>query len=170
MLGRALGLAAGLTGAAAFSQFPEFSQQYVQRLGGAVDELARFVDGFDEDAAALGLDRQDALADLRSGGEMATARADRMETTIARYERLRSDLAALRDAGPFTRAYHAARLTDAEIAEAAWRDYRPAMPLTFEGAVFGGTGFVLGLGVVGTLWALLRALVGRRPRRAAKGV
>ena len=54
MILRALTLAAGLTGAAGASQFPEFSQQYVQRLGGAVDELTRFV-------AEMQTDKHDAL-------------------------------------------------------------------------------------------------------------
>ena len=37
MILRVLAVAAGLAGAGTLSQFPEFSQQYVQRLGGAVD-------------------------------------------------------------------------------------------------------------------------------------
>ena len=43
MILRTMALAAGLTGAATLSQFPEFSQQYTQRLGGAVDELSAIV-------------------------------------------------------------------------------------------------------------------------------
>ena len=57
MLLRAITMAGGLVGAAGLSQFPEFSQQYVQRLGGAVDELSRFVAEFDADAAAVGMTR-----------------------------------------------------------------------------------------------------------------
>jgi len=36
---RILATAGGIAGAVALSQFPEFSQQYVQRLSGATDEL-----------------------------------------------------------------------------------------------------------------------------------
>ena len=64
MLVRAITLAGGLTGAAGLSQFPEFSQQYIQRLSGAVDELSRVVAEFDADAAALGLSRGEALDQL----------------------------------------------------------------------------------------------------------
>ena len=53
MILRALTLAGGLTGAAVSSQFPEFSQQYTQRLGGAVDALAVVVADFDAMALAL---------------------------------------------------------------------------------------------------------------------
>ena len=166
MLGRVLGLVAGLTGAAAFSQFPEYSQQYVQRLGGAVDELDRFVAEFDADAAKLNLSREEALTDLEQGGAMGAARAETLRGTLIRYDRLRADLAAVRSAGPFTRAYHAARFSDPEIARAAWADYKPAMPLTFEGAVFGGTGFLAGLGGIAAVWALVRLIFLRRKPRA----
>ncbi|NRB05388.1 MAG: DUF2937 family protein, partial [Rhodobacteraceae bacterium] len=47
MLGRAIALAGGLAGGLSLSQFPEFSQQYLQRLGGAVDALAVVVTDFD---------------------------------------------------------------------------------------------------------------------------
>lgn len=39
MIGRVLALAGGLSGAVGLSQFPEFSQQYLQRLAGQVDAL-----------------------------------------------------------------------------------------------------------------------------------
>ncbi len=167
MLGRALVLAGGLAGAAGLSQFPEFSQQYVQRLGGAVDELRGFVDGFDADAADVGLSRAAALDDLRRGGAMGAERAATVADMIVRHERLSDDLAALRRAGPFTRVYGARSLGDAAIARAAWADFKPALPLTFEGAVFGGAGFLVGMGGMGALLGLLKMPFRRRRARTA---
>ncbi|MFU1477196.1 DUF2937 family protein [Roseovarius sp. C7] len=137
MIMRAMALAGGIAGAAGLSQFPEFSQQYVQRLGGAVDELSRFISEFDADAARFDLSREAALADLEQGGRMAAARAESMRATLARHARLSGDLEVLRQAGPFTRAYEAGRLSDRELAEATWADFKPALPLTFEGGMFG---------------------------------
>ena len=162
---RVVTLAGGVLGAAGASQFPEFSQQYVQRLGGTVDELSRFVAEFDADADALGLSREAALENLGEGSEMGQARAETMAATLIRHDRLSADLATLRQVGPITRAYNASRLTDPEIAQAAWGDFRPALPLTFEGGVFAATGFVVGLGVISAFFALLR-LIFRRNRRA----
>jgi hypothetical protein len=170
MIARALTLAAGLSGAAGLSQFPEFSQQYAQRLGGAVDELGRFVAEFDADAASLGLSRDAALRDLAEGGRMGAARAETVEDTIARYHRLRADLVALRGAGPFTRAYRARSLTDPDIARAAWQDFKPAVPLTFEGAVFSGVGFFAGWGAMALGLALLRWPFRRRSPAARRPV
>lgn len=167
MLGRALMLAGGIAGAAGSSQFPEFSQQYVQRLGGAVDELGRFVAEFDVDAADVGLTRQAALADLAQGGAMGAERAGTMAAVIVRHQRLSADLEVLRGAGPFTRAYRMSSLADPEIAEAAWVEFQPAMPLTMAGGIFAGAGFLAGLFAIGAALALLRAPFRRRRGTAA---
>lgn len=167
---RVLALSGGLIGAAGASQFPEFSQQYMQRLGGAVDELSRVVQGFDADAAALGLSRDAALADLAAAGGMAERRAATMGRTLRRHDRLSADLEALRGAGPFTRAYRARHLMDAQIARAAWADFRPALPLTPEGAIFAGAGFLVGLGLLSGLVAAIHGLARaiRPARRSGK--
>ncbi|KAA8608105.1 prolyl-tRNA synthetase [Salipiger aestuarii] len=157
---QAIALAAGLTGAVGLSQFPEFSQQYIQRLGGAVDELSRVVARFDGDAAALGLSRGEALRQLSTAGDFGAARARSMRETIMRETRLASDLAALDGAGPFMRARLAARMGDREIAARAWAAYRPAVPATFEGLSYAGAGFG-----VGWLGIALLAGVGRRVLR-----
>ncbi|MFZ5962772.1 DUF2937 family protein [Thalassococcus sp. BH17M4-6] len=165
MILRALTLAAGLTGAAGLSQFPAFSQQYQQRLGGAVDELSRVVAQFDGDAESVGLDRAAALADLAGGGAFGAARSQSMADIIARHARLEADLAALEGAGPFMRARLAGHMGDPDIAARAWEAFEPSVPATFEGAVFAGTGFFGG-------WALVAMLAGvfggvfRRPGRS----
>ena len=168
MILRVLTLAAGLTGAAGLSQFPAFSQQYQQRLGGAVDELTRVVVQFDRDAASVGLDRDAALTELESGGAFGAARAASMSETIARHARLQADLAALEGAGPFMRARLAAHMGDRDIAARAWAAYEPSVPATFEGAVFAGTGFFGGWAFVAGLAGLLGELFRRPGRRLSR--
>ena len=170
MIARTLSLVLGLSGAAGLSQFPEFSQQYLQRLGGAVDALGQVVAEFDADAARLGLTREAALADLAQGGRMGAERSETMARTMARHARLSADLAALEGAGPFTRARLAAHLGDREIARRTAEAFKPAVPVTFEGAVFAGTGFVLGALIVGLARSLLAALSGVLPRRSRRRV
>ena len=163
MILRAITLAGGLVGAAATSQFPEFSQQYTQRLGGAVDALAEVVADFDSSATAAGLSRDAALAQMQ-GTEFLDRRRMDMTATFARYDGLRADLAAVQGQGPFMRAYYAARLTDRQIAQAAWVAYQPAVPLNFAGISFALIGFVLGSAALGFVLRLLRW-----PLRRAKG-
>lgn len=165
MIIRALVLALGVAGGLAGSQFPEFSQQYLQRLGGAVDALEDVVADFDASATAVGLDRAGALAQMRGTPFMERRRID-MARTFARYDALRRDLAMLEGEGPFMRAYRLPYMSDPEIARAAWAVYQPAMPLTFAGLSFAGAGALLA-GLLG--WALLRMLLWplRRSRGAA---
>lgn len=169
MIGRILVLAGGMTGAAGLSQYPEFSQQYMQRLAGAVDELSRFVAAFDSDAADLDLSREEALVQLAQGGEIGAKRAETVNQTIARHRRLSGDFEALGQAGPFTRAYNARRLTDPEIAEAAWQDFKPALPFTFEGGVFAGVGFISGMLLIALVWAVILMPFRRRDDNPPSG-
>jgi len=162
MFVRALTLAGGLAGAAGLSQFPEFSQQYTQRLAGKVEELTRFVEEFDADAANVGVSREQALIDLAQGGAIGTERAQTIVTTIERQNRLSTALLQLRSAGPFTRAYHANAFTDGELARGTLSDFKPAIPLTFEGLIFAGVGLLMGLGLFSGFSALGRRLLLRR--------
>lgn len=164
MILRALTLAGGLAGAVATSQFPEFSQQYMQRLGGAVDALGEVVADFDASAAAASLTRAQALEQMQGTPFLERRRAD-MARSIARHETLRADLEALQGQGPFMRAYHASRLTDSQIARAAWEVYQPAVPVSFAGLSFAGAGLVLGSLGVSLLLRVLRLPF--RRRRAA---
>ncbi|MEP5730769.1 MAG: DUF2937 family protein [Sulfitobacter sp.] len=163
MILRALTLVGGLAGAATTAQFPEFSQQYIQRLGGAVDALSEVAADFDVSADAAGLTRDAALAQMQGTQFLERRRTD-MTNTFTRLESLQSDLRALQGQGPFMRAYHLPRFRDPQIAGAAWQVFVPALPLSFAGISFALLGFVLatlGLGLI------LRILTWPFRRRAA---
>ncbi|MDF1801825.1 DUF2937 family protein [Thalassovita sp.] len=169
MIIRALTLAGGLAGAGAASQFPEFSQQYTQRLGGAVDALATVAAEFDASARVSGLTRNQALEQMVGSDFVARRRAD-MERVFTRHAQLSADLETLHAAGPFMRAYHATRLNDRDIATRAWEAYQPAIPTNFAGAVFGGLGFLSGAVLIALALATLRwpvRLLRRKPAQAA---
>ena len=155
MIARALTLAGGLAGAATTSQFPEFSQQYLQRLGGAVDALSVVVADFDASAKAAGLSRQEALEQMQ-GTEFLDSRSADVTRTFSRYDRLSADLETLQGEGPFMRAYRGASMTDPQIARAAWEVFQPALPLNIAGGVFAGIGFVLGGLVLSLVLGVLR--------------
>jgi len=164
MILRSVVLAGGLCGAAASSQFPEYSQQYLQRLGGAVDALGQVVADFDASAAASNLSREAALAQMQGTPFLERRGAD-MARSISRHAQLSDDLAVLQGQGPFMRAYNAARFTDTEIAQAAWQVYQPALPINFAGLIFAAVGFVMGGLGMGLIIGLLRAPFRRRTAR-----
>ncbi|WP_254684706.1 DUF2937 family protein [Sulfitobacter sp. JL08] len=88
MITRTLVLAGGVASAATLSQFPEYAQQYTQRLGGAVDALGQVVADFDASAAAEGLTREQALAQM-TGTAFVERRRDDMQRSFARHARLK---------------------------------------------------------------------------------
>lgn len=158
---RSIVFAGGLAGAAATSQFPEFSQQYLQRLGGAVDALGEVVADFDASATASDLTREEALAQMQGTAFLERRSAD-MARSIIRYERLSSDLETLQGQGPFMRAYNGTRFTDSEIASAAWDAFQPAVPVSFAGLTFAGAGFLSGSVILSFILGLLRLPFRRR--------
>ncbi|WP_284154682.1 DUF2937 family protein [Algicella marina] len=140
---RLITLMFGVVSGLAVAQFPEFSQQYLQRLSGAVDALEEVVADFDRSATAEGLSREEALQQM-NGNAFVERRQTDMRATFARLERLSAEEARLRGAGALERLIAAPRIADSEIAEAAWAQYQPAVPATLEGLSFGAAGFALG--------------------------
>lgn len=164
MIGKVLALAGGVAGAAACSQYPEFSQQYMQRLAGQVDALTAIVSDFDRSAGANGLTRDEALAQLQGTGFLAARRAD-MQNAFTRQERLTKDLTFLRLATPMERMVMPQRLADPETFRATWADFRPAVPLSVEGGVAAGLGFLGGWAVVAGVLGLMLWPFRRYPAR-----
>ncbi|MEO1561873.1 MAG: DUF2937 family protein [Pseudomonadota bacterium] len=160
-MSRILNMGVGVVLAAGASQFPEFSQQYVQRLGGAVDELEKVVVAFDNAASAADLTREEALKEL-SGTRFLDQRQSDMRLTIGRYERLSADYENLRGATAFERVRYINGLTDRELIESTWSDFEPAVPLTPDGFAFTGSGFLAGLFTMIGLTKMTR----RRRRRS----
>ncbi|HGG06477.1 MAG TPA: DUF2937 family protein [Aliiroseovarius sp.] len=158
---RILAMAGGIAGAVALSQFPEFTQQYMQRLSGAVDELRAVTVAFDLTAKVSGLSRDEALAKIGGSEFQDNLRRD-ISSSINRYERLDADFQALRGTDALTRLSRVWHFRDVDLAQRTWRDFRPAVPVSADGMIFAGIGFAGGWLLVSLLLAaLLRGV--RRP-------
>lgn len=158
-----LALAGGVAGAVTLSQFPEFSQQYLQRLSGAVNELRIIATGFDMTARLAGKTRAEALEELGDSGFTGDLRQNIVEM-MGRYERLDGDYEALRDASALGRMAQPWNHADPELLDQTWQAYRPAVPVTWDGAICAGVGFVAGWGLVTGLFALILMPFRRRKR------
>ncbi len=165
MIIRAIALAGGLAVSVGASQFPEYSQQYMQRLSGAVDALSGVVAQFDADAAGLGLSRAEALDQLRAGGRMGQARAISMGYVLERHQSLSQDLVVLRESTVFGKMLNLNHFMDLDLARDAWADFKPAVPLSTTGLTLAGLGFLAGYG--GVSGAAIGVARLRRRRKAA---
>ena len=146
----------GLVLAVALSQFPEYAQQYTQRLGGAVDELRVITEDFDRAAAEGGLDRAQALGRYEaSNDDFLAGRGGSMVATFQRYEQLSSTLARIQDADAVERFQSLPAYLDTDIGRRTLESYKPAIPVTMEGILYAGGGFILGYLIFSGLWRFL---------------
>lgn len=158
---RILAILGGVSGAVALSQFPEFSQQYLQRLAGKVDALTAVATQFDASAARNNLTREAALVAM-TGSPVLTDQQTDMRATLALQAQLAENLATLRAANPLERLTMPQRLGDLATLQATYADFKPAVPATTDGAITAGLGYVGGWGLIGLLGGLMRRTFQRR--------
>ena len=155
---RTIAVALGVLGAVLASQLPEFVQQYRQRLGGAIDELATIVVRFDADASVNGLTREAALAKLaQSPDDVVRRRAVDASENIRRLCSLEDQRRLMNEAGPLGQIAHFADRADPALTRATFRDFAPAVPTTAAGLLTAFVGFIIGWGLVHfTAWPVRR--------------
>ena len=154
-----------VVGAVAFSQFPEFMQQYLQRLEGHLDEARLALERLKDLAAQSGM----TLDQLEAGAAQNPDRAmgslgGIVRAASARVQELGMADQALRQASAWTRPFAFLRHLDWGIARATLSIYRPAVPTTAEGLVYAAAGMIAVLCVYHLLvrGPVVRAL-GKRP-------
>ncbi|MEN9840402.1 MAG: hypothetical protein RL376_202 [Verrucomicrobiota bacterium] len=155
-----------VVGAVSLSQAPEFFQQYLQRLGGHLGEARLVLARYEAVARESGLTLAQLVAETRAQVSVPVAKLGTLIVEAqARVEALTSAEHALREASLWTRPFVFIFQHDAEIVRGTWAAFKPAMPVTVEGAVYAGVGMVLALLAYqfGVVWPC-RAL-GRRWRK-----
>jgi hypothetical protein len=158
-----------VVGAVLFSQIPEFLQQYLQRLGGHLDEARRQLGHFQEIASKAGLTLDELIAKSQGSPEPTVVQLGRlMHETAARVEALAVAEAGIRNASLFSRPLIFLRHLDLPIARATWTIFKPAVPTTAEGLVYAGIGVLLMLALYhgGVKYPVKRAWRRRGERRA----
>lgn len=135
-------------GAVIFSQAPEFMQQYLQRLGGHLDEARRQLEQFKKVAAQSGISLEQFIAQTNANPDVAVAKLGGvMSEAGVRVEHLETAQVAIAGASPLGRPFAFLRHVDAEIANATWSFYKPAVPTTVEGLLYALLGMAVLLGI-----------------------
>jgi Protein of unknown function (DUF2937) len=124
-------------GAVLFAQAPEFMQQYLQRLGGRLDEARRLLGQLGEVASRSGLTVDQLASQASSNPDPALARlGDVVGAASGRVASLASAQEALAHASALTRPFQFLAHFDPSIAGATLGDFRPAVPTTLEGLIY----------------------------------
>ena len=152
---RVLTLLFALAAGAGLSQFPEYAQQYTQRLAGAVDEMRLIVQRFDRTLAELGQTRSQAFAPNQNLSRREAKLLNNAKADIARLAFLERSLMRVQDASILRLMVTAPAIADRQIAQRAYADFKPAVPLTVEGLACTALGMILGWMVFGTFITIL---------------
>lgn len=143
---------AGAGGGMGLSQAPAFTQAYLQRLGGHLDEARR----------TLNLVEQGVLVPELT----ATERAQAAEGFAQRVAELEATMSAISDASPLMQPLLVMRHADSEIARRAWEAFTPAVPIDAPSLIWTGVGVLVAL-VLYELFKSPAAVVRRRRNRHA---
>jgi Protein of unknown function (DUF2937) len=132
-----------LLGAVAFCQLPEFIQQYLQRLGGHLDEARRQLAQFEAVAAQSQLTLPQFIERTAANTDTAVARLGGvMQSAADRVTELSAAESALRNASLWEKPFVFFSHLDPSIASATLDVYKPAVPTTVEGLVYAAAGMI----------------------------
>lgn len=135
-------------GAIAFSQFPQFYGQYMQRLGGHIDELRITLDAYIRVAASFNMTLEEYIREhLESGSDLFVSSGEVIQGLHLRLIKLEEAYAALQESNIYSRWFVFLKEVDWSIAAATWQDFMPGVPTTLEGLLYAGAGLLAGWGI-----------------------
>ncbi len=136
-----------ILGAIIMAQFPQFFSQYLQRLGGHLNEARRTVNSYEQAAEALGIGFDEYIAaHLKAEERLFQASGEVLVSLVERLEALETSFSNLQQAGPFTRWVVFFQEVDWDIARQSLFYYTPGIPTSLEGIIYALTGLLLGWG------------------------
>jgi hypothetical protein len=170
-LDRLLDRVFAVVGAAAFSQAPEYIQQYMQRLGGHVDEARHQVELIEKAARASDLGLSQYLETFLYNTDPTFQRqGELLQHTMQRAAELKTDLDAIQHASVVAKPFVFLTKMDYDIAGATLAKFKPAVPLTPENLIYAMLGLLFGMAVYHLVVKGPLHLIrpgGRRPARRA---
>ena len=159
-----------VTGAAVFSQIPEFIQQYIQRLGGHADEAQHQVELIREAAQSSGQTLRTYIEIFMTHTDPSIVQQGQLiQRTIERAKELTEALQAIKAASVLARPFVFLAKIKYPIARAALEDFQPAIPLTLEGLIYAFIGLCFGLAFYQFVLKLPIRLIKRKRKNALIG-
>ncbi len=144
-------------GGSVTSQFPEFYQQYTQRLGGHLDQARLRLAEISVDAQTMGLSVE-AYIQTFLDSDPHRLEGQRMQESFVTVDRLAQAEQALKSATILEQPGVFAAHFDPTLAQAVGEAFKPALPLTMAGIIYALTGGAIAL----LLWQLGRLALRHR--------
>jgi hypothetical protein len=129
-----------------FAQFPQFVAQYIQRLGGHIDELARIVNRYRESAKEVGKTLEQFIdTHLQSNTPDFVHSGRIMIENLTRLTNMTTALADLKNSSVFAKPFIFFGHIDLSIAKGTLSSFVPGIPTTLEGALYACIGIIFGM-------------------------
>jgi hypothetical protein len=141
-----LGRLFSVIGAVILSQFPNFVQAYLQRLGGHLDEIRRVLSQYESAAKATGKTLKDYInIHLNSNSPEIVKTGQIISDHVSRADHLDKSLSAVTHAGPFSKFISFVSNADWTIARETLSNYTPGLSFTLESVLYGLAGIIIGM-------------------------
>jgi len=130
---------------ALLSQFPEFYQQYLQRVGGQLDGTRLEINDLDQRAASVQSNRFQYIRRLLENSDpIVQNEGHSLARLLGRQIKLQRTFHDLNGSDPLWRSVRFAQHFNNNIAISTLYSFRPAVPITVEGAYYFSLGAFLG--------------------------
>ena len=165
----------GVIGAVIFAQIPQFIAQYMQRLGGHVDELKRIITKYTTDAQAHKLTLEAYIQKhLNSSLDIFKTTGQTMQENLIRFNNLHQSLTDLTNAAPYAKFFLFIKNIELSIAKAVYKDFTPGIPATYEGLAYAVIGIFFAIflyyGIKKALQKILKKIVNKiKQKKTPKG-
>lgn len=153
----------GFCGGLLFGQFPHFWAQYVQRLGGHLEEARLQLAQYTQAAALNHLTLEQYIRmHLESNNKVFQSTGKIIAELVNRFEMLEKAYLAFKEAPVLWRGWVFICHWKAEIVLETWRDFTPGFPVTWEGFVFALTGMICFWGGYHLIKHIIKFTFGKR--------
>jgi hypothetical protein len=145
-----------VAGAIICAQFPQYYAQYIQRLGGHLDEAHRAVSQYAKVAVSYNMSLQEYInVHLTSNNKIFISTGKVIQGLVDRLNHLESAFTALQNSTPLDRWVVFIRVVDPKIARKTWANFTPGVPTTVEALFYALAGLLIGWGIYQGLKALI---------------
>jgi hypothetical protein len=160
-----------VVGAVIFVQFPQYFAQYMQRLGGHLEEARRVVDQYAKAAEANQISLQEYInIHLNSGNNIFISTGKLIQGFLDRFNYLEHAFKSLQDTTPWNRLLIFIREMDPQIARQTWQNFTPGIPTTLEAVGYALIGILLVWGIYQGLKGLIKLIFRKRtPSKSVPG-
>lgn len=141
-----------VAGAFIFSQFPQFMQQYTQRLAGHVEALQKLLHQLRQIASFSHKTLEQYIQKFKDSTDTDfSQQADFMQGILNRWQELNQALDHLTQSSIWLRPYYFLKDLQTDIAKSTFASFQPGFNLSMEGLCYAGAGMIFG-------WALYQAI------------